>query len=309
MIEIGKIMVTGGTGFIGSALAKFLVETGERVVIPCRRPQKDTRFEYIPIPSASECFPTSVFEKCLAVVNLAGQNVAKTRWNEQVKQSIKESRIYTTRLITRSIKEHERKQLPYPKILINASAIGYYGSSEFETFDENSLPGRDFLATVCKEWEEEACEAEQFGVRVVRLRFGHVLEGDGGMLPKVAEPFRYNLGGFIGTGRQWMSWIHRQDVISMIFNAIEKDLWSGPYNACAPNPVMMKDFTDTLGKVLKKKAWTRMPSSIVRIMFGEMGDNLLLKGQRVVPRRVVEMGFQFQFPYLSEALEAIYRSD
>lgn len=309
MRKIKKILITGGSGFVGRALARSLVEQGYAVVVVSRRQQAIKGFETVELPSKGNCFPHKIFSECCAVVNLAGKGIATNRWNSEVKKSIYESRIYTTKSIIQSMLENKMQGLSYPKVLINASAIGYYGTSEDKVFDETHEAGTDFLASVCKAWETQANAAKEFGVRVVCLRFGHVLEKDGGMLPRVAEPFRYGVGGFIGSGEQWMSWIHRKDLLSMILKSIDNPNWEGVYNACTSQPVRMREFVAVLGQVLNKKVWTRMPEVAARLIFGEMAESVLLKGQFVIPRKAQEQGFIFAYSQLNEALAAIYRGE
>ncbi len=189
----------------------------------------------------------------------------------------------------------------------SASAIGYYGTDLVRTFTENSDKGDDFLATVCQQWEEEAYQAETLGVRVICLRFGHVLARDGGMLQRVAMPFRFGMGGYLGDGQQWMSWIHRKELIGIILQALKQPYWQGIYNLSTPYGVTMEEFMKVLGRTLGSKSRTHVPAFIAKVLFGEMAEEVLLKGQKVFPKRLLNQGYVFKYPYLSDALADIYK--
>ncbi len=192
-----------------------------------------------------------------------------------------------------------------PKVLISASAIGYYGAHGDEYVTEDARPASDFLAEVCKAWEAEALKAREFGVRVVLIRIGGVLESDGGALPPMTIPFKFFLGGPIGNGKQWFSWIHRDDVVGIIKYALENESISGPVNATAPNPVMNKEFSSALGKALDRPSWLAVPGFVVKLTLGELG-NILLTGQRVLPEKALKAGYQFKYTDVNEALKAIF---
>jgi hypothetical protein len=209
------------------------------------------------------------------------------------------SRIESTRSLIEAIAKAKQK----PGFLLNASAVGYYGPRGDELITEESPPGTDFLSRVCVEWEEEAKKAEPLGVRVIRLRTGIVLGPNGGALAKMVPPFKLFVGGPLGSGMQWMSWIHRDDEVGLILHLIENSRASGAVNATAPNPVRMKEFCQTLGKVLHRPCWAPVPAFALRLMLGEMAD-MLLTGQRVLPTAAQKLGYQFRYPHLNEALQA-----
>jgi len=319
-----KIVLTGGTGFIGYSLQKNLIQQGHEVLVLSRRPVQDSN------PSVRYVLwePTrgNEWEQSLrgadACVNLAGEPIAAKRWTKAQKLKIIESRCDATHALAHAIQKLEKK----PKVLINASAVGFYGSREQaasrgltaralaggpgprgdEIITEEQRPGTDFLAQTCKAWETHAVRAEDFGLRVVRLRIGIVLEKGGGALQKMIPPFQFFIGGPLGNGRQWMSWIHREDVVGLILWALENSKVSGALNATAPNPVTMKEFADTLGKVMHRPSFAAVPGFVLKTLLGEMSD-LLLKGQRVVPEKALRLGYQFKYPSLEPALRAILK--
>lgn len=297
-----KIVLTGGTGFIGYSLQNSLIQQGHELIVLSRRPVQDSN------PSVRYVLwePTrgNEWELSLrgadACVNLAGEPIAAKRWTKAQKLKIIESRCDATHALAHAIQKLEKK----PKVLINASAVGWYGPRGDEIITEEQRPGTDFLAQTCKAWETHAVRAEDFGLRVVRLRIGIVLEKGGGALQKMIPPFQFFIGGPLGDGRQWMSWIHREDVVGLILWALENSKVSGPLNATAPNPVTMKEFADTLGKVMGRPSFAAVPGFVLKTLLGEMSD-LLLKGQRVVPEKALRLGYQFKYPSLEPALRAI----
>ncbi len=301
-----NVLVVGGTGFVGKALVDLLFRRGDTCQVFFHG-DKVVQPGTLPLPQA--LFAPAVIAGADAVINLAGENIAGSRWTEAVRRRILTSRVDTTRQIVRSIRRNRELGFAYPSVLINASAAGYYGTDPSRWFDEDSSSGHDFLAEVCRQWEAEAMQAEALGLRVVRFRFGHILERDGGLLSRVAIPFRYGLGGYLGHGRQWISWIHRKELIHIILLALEQDRWHGAYNLCTPNAVTMKDFMKVLGNALGSKSRTFLPSFVVRLLFGEMADIILLKGQRVYPKRLLQQGYVFQYPFLAETLADIYHPD
>lgn len=303
-----KIAISGATGFVGSPLVKRLHKEGHRILVLTRNPN-----------SAQRVFPPSVFENleiiaytpgvsgawqnaiagCDAVVNLAGEPIAEERWTPERKQELLNSR----KLSTQKIVEAIAKANPRPTVLVNASAIGYYGTSETATFDENSPPGQDFLSQICQEWEGEAGKVKDVGVRLVILRFGIVL-GNGGALGKMITPFKLFAGGPIGSGRQWFSWIHIDDIVSLIIQALTKQTMDGVYNATAPNPVRMNDLSTTMGEVMNRPSWLPVPSFALEAMLGD-GAKVVLEGQQVLPKHTLESGFQYQYTNLESALRQI----
>jgi hypothetical protein len=293
-----NILITGGSGFIGRSLSHELRDSGHSVVITTRR-KADSEHKLTWNPPELLSFDTlSSFD---AVINLAGEKIAPSRWTKEQKERILSSRIDTTRALIRSM----HNALAKPKVLISASAIGYYGPRGDEDVTEDAPPAFDFLAEVCMKWEKEAYKAEEFGVRVVTVRIGGVLEADGGALPTMAMPFKFFLGGPIGNGKQWFSWIHRDDVIGIIKYALENASITGPINATAPNPVTNKDFSTALGKALHRPSFFSVPGFMVKLTLGELGA-VLLTGQRVLPEKALSAGYTFKYEKVDEALKAIY---
>jgi len=293
-----NILITGGTGFIGRPLSHELRDSGHSVVIATRR-KADSEHKLTWNPPELLSFDT--LYRFDAVINLAGEKIAPSRWTKEQKERILSSRIDTTRALIRSM----HNALAKPKVLISASAIGYYGPRGDEDVTEDAPPAFDFLAEVCMKWEKEAYKAEEFGVRVVTVRIGGVLEADGGALPTMAMPFKFFLGGPIGNGKQWFSWIHRDDVIGIIKYALENASITGPINATAPNPVTNKDFSTALGKALHRPSFFSVPGFMVKLTLGELGA-VLLTGQRVLPEKALSAGYTFKYEKVDEALKAIY---
>ena len=299
-----RLILTGGTGFVGTALREILTQKGHEVVILTRQASREkqpgirTRYVYWNPPGGGP------WERELdgmdGVINLAGEPLVGKRWTAEHKQKIEGSRAGSTRAIVEAIRGSKRK----PLFLINASAVGYYGSHENEELTEENPAGKDYLAQTCQKWEMEALRAEAFDVRVVRLRIGIVLEKGGGALAKMLPPFQMGLGGPLGSGRQWMSWIHREDLTGLILWAIEKKEIRGAFNATAPAPVTMKEFSGTLGRALHRPAIFPVPEFAVKLLLGEMSE-VLLKGQRVLPKRALSSGYSFRFPKLEQALQEI----
>ncbi|MCC5641435.1 TIGR01777 family oxidoreductase [Nostoc sp. CHAB 5824] len=303
-----KVAITGATGFVGSRLVQRLHAEGHNIVVLTR----NTTFAQKVFPS--EAFPNleivaytpntsgswqSVIASCNGVVNLAGEPIGEGRWTPERKQEILNSR----KLGTQKIVEAIANANPKPAVLINASAIGYYGTSETATFDETSLSGKDFLAQVCQAWEAEASKVKDAGVRLVILRFGIVL-GNGGALGKMIPPFKLFAGGPIGSGRQWFSWIHVDDLVNLILQALTKSEIGGVYNATAPNPVRMADLSQTLGKVMHRPSWLPVPAFAIEALLGD-GAIVVLEGQQVLPKRTVETGFEYKYPNLQSAIKQI----
>jgi uncharacterized protein (TIGR01777 family) len=236
-----------------------------------------------------------------AVVHLAGDNVADGSWTDEKKKSIKDSRVKGTRTLVDALKRTENP----PKIFVSASAIGFYGNRGDEILNEDSAKGEGFFPEVCSEWENEAEQAREFGARVVMPRIGVVLTKDGGALEKMLTPFKFGVGGTVGSGEQYMSWIAIDDLINILVFAIENENLSGAVNAVAPNPATNETFTNTLGKVLNRPTFIPVPSFGIKLLFGEMGETLLLEGCRVVPKKLQEAGFEFEFPDLENALKHV----
>lgn len=292
-----KIVVAGGTGFIGEPAVAELQKIGE-VVVLSRNPAKVRVGRGVAWdPHDQDGWRREVAEADV-VVNLAGENIASGRWTEAKKRRMVASRVDSTKALVETIRTQKRTD----RLLINASATGYYGSRGDELLDENSPAGSDFLANLCKEWEAAAKPAED-SARVAILRFSVVLGRDGGALQKIALPFRLFVGGPVGSGNQWMPWIDRTDVIRLIHWVIEQKDARGVFNATSPNPVTNREFTRTLGSVLHRPALLPAPAPALRLVFGEMADAALLASQRAVPRRLEERRFRFEYPDLRSSLE------
>ncbi len=300
-----KIVIAGGTGFIGRPLCEYLLQNDHQVTVLARFPHQA---RYILPPTATiigwDGLNRGPWERAMegadAVINLAGEPVADARWTTERKQALRDSRINSTRLLVQAI-----WNLPHrPATLINASAIGYYGPRDAVQVNEQTQPGRGFLADLCVDWEREAMKAEAFGLRVVRLRIGMVLGEDGGALPRMVPPFRFFMGGPILPGDQWVSWIHRHDLVSMIDWALENPAVHGPLNGVAPGVVTMRDFCRTLGRALSRPSWLPIPEFALRLALGELAS-LLTTGQRVEPAGALRGGFTFWYSRLEHALEAI----
>jgi uncharacterized protein (TIGR01777 family) len=290
-----KVVVAGGTGFIGEPLVRALVGRGDDVAVLTRN------LSHVRAGRAvvwdGETWRDEV-ATAGAVVNLAGENVGGGRWTAERKRRILESRIKATGALVEAMKTQPNRK----RVLVNASAVGFYGVRGEETLDEQGSPGDGFLAAVVRKWEEAAKEAESVA-RVVILRFGVVLAKNGGALGKMLLPFRFGAGGPIGSGNQWMSWVDRDDVIRIILWAIDDDNVRGVYNVTAPEPVRNRDFAKELGKTLHRPAFMPAPSFALKLIFGEMADEMLTGGQRVVSARATSEGFVFQYPTLGAALE------
>ncbi|CCI28850.1 conserved hypothetical protein [Microcystis aeruginosa PCC 9809] len=310
-----KIAITGATGFVGSRLVVKLYDRGDDILILTRNPDKAGRIYPKSIYPKIEIIPYIATESgdwqkeicgCDAVINLAGEPISE-RWTGEAKRAIVASREIGTEKIVEAISRSERVATALadqkPKVLINSSAIGYYGTSETASFDENSPPGDDFLADVCKKWETAAQKVKDYGTRLVILRTGIVL-GNGGALGKMIPPFKLFAGGPIGSGRQWFSWIHRDDLINLIIYCLDRQGISGTFNATAPNPVRMKEFCQILGEVMNRPSWLPVPDFALEILLGE-GAKIVLEGQEVLPKATQAIGFDYRYPNLEAALQEI----
>jgi len=302
-----KIAITGATGFVGSRLVEKLTDQKHQIVILTRNPEKakrifsETKYPNLEIVAYKLTESGDWQQKisgCDAVVNLAGEPISE-RWTPEHKKAILESRQMGTQKVVEAISNAN----PKPGVLINASAIGYYGTSETAIFDENSPSGNDFLAQVCQVWEAEAKKVKEVGVRLVILRLGIVL-GKGGALAKMIPPFQLFAGGPIGSGRQWFSWIHREDLVNLIMEALKRPDMEGTYNATAPNPVRMTQLCKTLGEVIHRPSWLPVPDFALEILLGE-AEKVVLEGQQVLPLATEAIGFQYQYPQLKPALQNI----
>jgi uncharacterized protein (TIGR01777 family) len=292
------VLVSGASGFMGSALVPTLIAGGHTVTRLVRSTPRPGQAE-IPWNPVARSIGTPALEGLDAVVHLAGDNIASGRWTAAKKASIRNSRVQGTTVLCEALAQLVKP----PKVLLSASAFGYYGDRGETILREESPPGTGFLAEVCQAWEAATAPAAQRGIRVVHLRFGMVLSPAGGALAKMLTPFRLGLGGVIGTGKQYMSWIALDDVLGAIDHALNTEALQGPVNVVAPSAVTNREFTITLGKVLRRPTWLPLPAFAVRLMFGEMGDALLLASTRVAPARLVASGYTFQYPELEQALQ------
>ena len=296
-----RITVTGATGLIGRSLCRRLLAQGHQVIGLSRKPPPDKEasnsVKWLTWRMDGDPVPAAALEGSDAVVHLAGESIASGRWNAAHKRAIKKSRIEGTRDLVAEIGACSDG----PQVLISGSAIGVYGDRGDEELDESSPAGQGFLAETCVAWEGEATRAAA-DLRIVVLRTGVVLSREGGALAQMLPPFRLGLGGPLGSGFQWMSWIHIEDEIGLIQLALEDSSLAGVLNGTAPQPATNRVFTKTLGRVLRRPAFLPVPAFALKILLGEMAQSLLLEGQRVHPQRALDLGFQFRFPTLEEAL-------
>ena len=296
-----RVVVTGGTGFLGTALVGTLTARGDEVAVLTRRSRGGSRAREVEwVPGGSTAGWAPALEGADAVVHLAGESLDAHRWSPAQKAAIVESRVVATRTIVTGI---ERAANP-PRLLVSASAVGYYGPRGDEVITEEEPPGRDFLARLCVDWERDARRAEAAGVRVVTLRSGLILAREGGALPRMLLPFRLGLGGPLGTGRQFWPWIHRDDWVSLVSLLLSHPAASGPFNVTAPTPVTNREFTRTLGRVLRRPAVLPVPGFALRVVLGEMAG-VVLTGQRAVPARALALGYSFQHEALEPALRSL----
>ena len=297
-----KVAVTGSSGLIGSSLVSFLSEKSVTVSKILRENTKDDDISWKPEDGDWDSAFTGGVD---GIVHLAGENIASGKWTRKKKEKIRNSRIEgTTRLC-----EHILKLPTPPSVLVCASAIGYYGNRGVEFLNEGSSRGSGFLPDVCLGWEEAAESVSKAGIRVVNVRFGIVLSKDGGALAKMMTPFKIGMGGKIGSGTQYMSWIAMDDVTSAIYHTLITESLKGPVNVTAPNPVTNKEFTNTLGEVLKRPAVVPIPAFAAKLAFGEMANDLLLASTKVAPKRLSDSGYKFQYPELENALKHVLGVD
>ncbi|HWP35888.1 MAG TPA: TIGR01777 family oxidoreductase [Thermodesulfobacteriota bacterium] len=295
-----RVLVSGSTGFIGSALVPVLEARGDTVVRLVRRPPRPGEAAVAWDPQAGRLDPAGL-EGFDAVVHLAGENVAAGRWTAERKRRIRDSRVEGTRLLCEGLARLTRP----PQVLVAASAIGYYGDRGAEWLTEESPPGTGFLAEVARAWEGATEPAADRGIRVVRLRIGVVLSPAGGALARMLPLFRRGLGGRIGSGRQYLSWIALPDLTGAVAHVLGPAGPAGPVNAVAPNPVTNAEFAETLGRVLGRPARLPAPAALLRLALGEMADEMLLASARVQPARLLATGYRFRYPELEPALRAL----
>jgi hypothetical protein len=291
-----KIAIAGASGLIGSALIPALAADNAAITRLVRHAPKPGEIEWHPNQDQVSAQSLEDFD---VIINLAGENLASGRWTDEHKRKIRDSRVGGTHLLSEAIAKMKVK----PRVFVCASATGIYGDRDDEVLDEQSESGGGFLAGVCREWEM-ACEpAMKAGVRVVNLRFGPVLAREGGMLAKLLTPFKMGMGGKVGTGKQYISWVALEDAVSATRLAINDQSMKGPLNVVSPHPVTNEEFTKTLGHVLNRPTALAMPAFAARLAFGEMADEMLLVSQRVMPKKLKAAGFQFRFPELEAAMK------
>lgn len=296
------ILLTGGTGLIGRRLCRQWSAAGHRLTVLSRQPQRVAALCGEQVRGIAD-FEAYGDEPLDAVINLAGEPIADKPWSAKRKALLWDSRVRLTERLVAWLESRAQR----PAVLINGSAVGWYGDAGERPLEENSAAaGEDFASELCLAWEQIAREAEALGIRVVLVRTGLVLAPEGGFLKRMLPPFRMGLGGQLGGGRQWMSWIHIEDQIALIDFLLQRADAEGPYNACAPQPARNCDFTRELGKALHRPTVLGVPGFALRLMLGELSV-LLLGGQRVVPRRLLDAGFSFRFPELPAALADVLR--
>jgi uncharacterized protein (TIGR01777 family) len=309
-----RILISGSTGFLGTSLIESLERQGHeigRLVRPetgkrSSRPPNSSQGPGHTVawdPVAGE-FDAAGAEGADALVHLAGASIAGGRWNASRKSLLRTSRIDATRHLMQALSKLQRA----PRVIVAASAVGYYGNRGDETLTEASVPGKDFLAELCREWESETARGTEFGARVVSLRFGIILASHGGALPRMAMPFKLGAGGKLGSGQQWMSWLTLPEVVSIVEFALATSSLAGPVNAATPNPVQNIEFTGVLARALHRPALFPAPAFALRLLLGEMADGLLLASQRVSPSKLEDAGYRFLQPDLAKGLAEVFRN-
>ncbi|MGH9769629.1 MAG: TIGR01777 family oxidoreductase [Blastocatellia bacterium] len=300
-----KILIAGATGLIGKAVCQMLVSEGHQVVVLSRRPLATSltgvsAFRWEP---ETESPPAEAWDSVDAVIHLAGEPVAAARWTGEQKRRIRDSRVKGTRNLVTGMREASAP----PKILISASAVGYYGDRGGEILSEGSKPGSDFLSEVCLEWEAEAARARELGVRVAFVRTGVVISPSGGALEKMLLPFKRGLGGRLGSGQQWFPWIHLDDIAGIFHHALMTPAIGGPVNGVSPGIVTNEEFTRGLAAALKRPVFLPVPEFALRILMGEIAE-VVMASQRVVPQVALDTGYRFKFPILRSALESLLKT-
>jgi hypothetical protein len=290
-----RILLTGGTGFVGTSLTKALKSQGHETVLLTRRD--------VPAPGAA--LAPHWLDGVDAIINMAGESIAGGRWTPSYKQKIRDSRILLTQTLAEACTAAAANGQTTPKVLVSFSAVGYYGTHPTQGFDEQSPAGDSWLCGVARDWEAAAAPVASTGVRLVLLRLGVVL-GPGGFLARLATPFRLYIGGPAGAGTQPISWIHRDDVVAVVSQALTDATMQGPYNLTAPQPATMDEMASAIGAALQRPSWLRTPALPLRLLFGEMADELILNGQRVLPSRLQLAGYQFKFPELRAAVRSSF---
>jgi hypothetical protein len=305
-----RVFVTGGTGLVGSRLVKKLLERGDKPVVLTRR-YSHARQALGPNVDLAEGDPMQPgewmqkVEDCDGVIHLAGENVFARRWNAAFKQLLVDSRVKSTANVAEALRRKPKRGDGSPKVLVNASAIGIYGPRGDEEVTEETPPGHDFLSNLCVEWERAARAVESAGVRCVQVRVGVVLDREGGALAKLITPFKLFGGGPVGTGRQYMAWIHHEDLVGLFLFALDNASCSGPMNGTAPQPLTNAEFSKALGKAMHRPSFVWTPGFALKLLLGE-GAEIVLNGQRVVPKKALSLGYQFRYPQLDAALAQIF---
>jgi len=301
-VSTTRIALTGATGLIGPQLLDALRANGAEVTVLTRDPQRARErlgdVDAVRWDLMSEPAPSEGLAGRDAVMHLAGEPVAQ-RWSSKARRAIHDSRVVGTRNLIEALRTTD----PRPGLLLSSSAIGYYGPHGEEPLDEDAPPGRDFLAQVCVDWEAEAARAGELGMRVAQVRTGVVLDRSGGALAKMLPPFRLGVGGPVAGGRQYISWIHTDDLVGMMMSTLQDERWSGPINATAPEPVSNREFSRVLGRVLKRPSLLPVPGPALSLLYGEMAE-IVTTGARVVPARALVLGYEFRHPQLEAALRS-----
>lgn len=296
-----KILITGGTGFIGRYIIPGLLNENYDVIVLSRNPKQAEKILPNTCTVIGNLNDLSRELPLKGIINLAGEPIDKKRWSKKQKAKLVGSRIEVTQQCIDLIKRLDQK----PSWLISGSAIGFYGPQGDAFLTENTKGVPSFTHDMCQQWEQCALRAKAFKVRVCLLRTGVVLGRGGGALKRIVPPFKWGVGGRLGNGKQWFSWVHQEDLRRIIMTLIEKPDYSGPLNATAPNPVTNQELTNSLAKALHRPVFLPVPSFMIKTLYGEMGQELLLKGQRVVPKKLLTQGFEFEYPHLSDALDDV----
>lgn len=297
-----RLLLTGGTGFIGRALCEHLLDKGYRLTVLTRDTTQPGLIDHIAIRYVTDLGEVATDSAIDAIINLAGEPLNSGRWNERRKQGFLDSRLAATNAVV----DWAGRQPEGPRVIVSASAIGWYGHQGDEALTESSAAADGFSHQLCERWEQAARAAAELGMRVVCLRIGIVLESDGGPLKEMLPPFRLGLGGPMGSGEQYWSWIHRKDLVRLVEFALDYPGLNGPVNATAPGAVTQREFAATLGAALHRPASVPMPAFAARLALGEFANEVLLNGQRVVPEKATFHGFEFEFPQLPIALDDIF---
>ena len=300
-----KVLMTGATGFVGKVLVKKILAQGDEVVVLSRNKEKakavfGEKCQYGEWKDTNTLPPLEVFNGVEGVINLMGEGIADKRWSPEQKNKIRTSRLQGTTKLIEAISKLSQK----PKVMVSTSAIGIYGSRGDEELTENSKTVHDFLGSLCTDWEKAASSVKDLGVRLVIIRTGVVLGKDGGALKKMLPPFKLGLGGPLGDGKQYMSWIHIDDLASMYIDGLKNPNLEGPFNGTAPHPLTNKEFTKVLGKTLHRPTFLPAPAFAIKAAFGEM-STVILDGQKVMPEKFLKHQFKFKYPDLEKALSDI----